>query len=344
MSVGTPDRTARTAPGTARTRRAQFGGGALGLVVLAAAVLALPAVLPNDYFVWVATLICVYGTAALGWNILGGYANQVSLGHAVFFGIGAYAVAMGSRAGWSPWLSILVGVAASLVAAVLIGLPTLRLSGHYFALATLATLQIVLILATYFADVTGGPQGLFLPILEPGLANLQFDEQRSYLWIAAVMFLAALALSRTVARSRLGLQLFAIKQNPEAAALSGVNLFRTKMTALAISAVPVSVAGSIYLAMLQFVDPPSVFAFNLTVSFALFAIVGGVSVWWGPALGALLLVPLGDYSAAVLSGRLAPIGQVGYGLLLIVLILVQPRGLGGWLAGLAGRLRGTDHG
>lgn len=321
----------------------RLGGLLLGAVLLAALLLA-PLYLANEFQVRILVLVCIFGTASVGWNLLGGYANQVSLGHAVFFGIGAYAVAIfQGTLGWSPWLAMPVGVVCSLVAAVIVGAPTFQLSGHYFALGTLALLQIVDIVATYWKQLTGGPAGITLPILPTGLRNLQFAGPSPYLYVSIVLLLASLALARTVRFSRLGIRLDAIRQNPQAAALAGVDLFRTKMVTLLLSAVVVSLAGSLYTSFIQFLDPGSAFAFNTSVNMALFAIIGGVGFWWGPLLGSLILVPLGQFASLAFTGSLAALGQLVYGLLLIVLIIIQPRGIAGWLDALWHRIGGTDR-
>jgi branched-chain amino acid transport system permease protein len=319
------------APSTGRPPIRRFAALALMALVVIALFTA-PQYLANDYQVRILALVCIFGAASVGWNLLGGYANQVSLGHGVFFGVGAYAVVIfQGTLGLSPWLAMPVGVVLSVIAALVIGWPTFQLSGHYFALGTLALLQIFDIVARYWKGLTGGPAGITLPILPSSLWNLQFDRPASYLYIAVVLLLVSLAVGRWVRYSRLGLQLDAIRQNPHAATLAGVNLFRAKMKALLLSAVIVSLCGSLYASFLQFLDPDTAFSFNTSINMALFAIVGGVGYWWGPFVGALILIPLGEVASDRLTGNAAALGQLSYGLLLIILILLQPRGIGGWL-------------
>lgn len=321
---------------TRASSRRHHRARAAGVLVMLGGVLALflaPLYLRNDYQVRILVLICIFGAASVGWNLLGGYANQVSLGHAVFFGVGAYTVAIfQGNLDLSPWLAIPVGAGISVAVALVIGWPTFQLSGHYFSLGTIALLQIVDIIARYWEGLTGGPTGIILPILPSNLWNLQFDGPVPYLYISGILLIAALAVGRIVRNSRLGLQLDAIRLNPHAASLAGVNLFRAKMKALVVSAIVVSVAGSVYASFLQFVDPDTAFSFNTSINMALFAIVGGVSLWWGPALGALILIPVAEYVSLHLTGNLAAIGQLSYGLVLILLIIIQPRGIGGWLS------------
>ncbi len=329
----------RVEPVRAARRRRVLGPDVVLMAVLALGLFLAPVYVQSDYQLRILVLICIFGAASTGWNLLGGFGNQVSLGHAVFFGVGAYAVViLQSRLGLSPWLAMPVGVVVSVLAALVIGWPTFRLSGHYFALGTLAMLQIFDITARYWKGLTGGPAGVTLPILPSSIANLQFDRTGPYLYIAALLLFLALAFARLVRYSRLGLRLDCIRLNPQAATLAGVNLFRTKLAALLISAVVVSLAGSVYAAFQGFLDPDTAFSFNTSINMALFAIIGGVSFWWGPLLGALVLVPLGQVASSQLTGNLAALGPLSYGLLLIVLVILQPRGIAGWLNGLWRRL------
>lgn len=329
MSVLDEQQEAKPAPNTAR--REKTATLALIGVCLLALFLA-PFYLANEYHVRILTLVCIFGAGSVGWNLLGGYANQVSLGHAVFFGIGAYAVVIfGGEHELSPWLAMPVGVIVSVLVALIIGWPTFQLSGHYFALGTLALLQVFHIVANSWEGLTGGSAGISLPILESGVWNLQFDSPGPYLYVAGALLVASLAVARLVRYSRLGLQLDAIRLNPQAATLAGVDLFRAKMKALLISAVIVSLAGSVYASFLQFLDPETGFAWNTSINLALFAIVGGIRHWWGPALGALLLIPLAEFASLTLTGNLAALAQLLYGALLVLIILVQPRGVGGLL-------------
>lgn len=315
-----------------RSPRAKTGTELALMVAVLGLVATLPFYVGSDFNLRTATLVCLLATMSLGWNLLGGYANQVSLGHAVFFAIGAYTTGLleiDHRI--TPWLGIPIGMLMAVGLSVVIGIPTFRLAGHYFALATLALLQIGAILFTYFRNLTGGALGLTLPLFGDRPQMLSFRYPIWYYYLAAAMLVAALAIARFVLHSRLGYQLRAIRENPLAAQLAGVGLLRAKLTALAISAAVVAAGGGFYMQFIQFIDPDSAFSFQISINMALFAIIGGVGTWWGPALGALLLVPLNQYTSLVLTGRLAPIGPLFYGVLLLAVILLRPRGLGEWL-------------
>lgn len=291
-----------------------------------------PLYLSSAYYVRIGVLVCIYGTMALGWNILGGYGGQISLGHAVFFALGAYTPAiLETDYHLTPWVGLLAGVVISLLVALLMGLPVFQLSGHYFALATLAFVQIGSILFTYYSGLTGGAVGMMEPLLGSDPSMFQFGSVQGYFYAAAIMLVLALVVSWAVLHSELGYRLRAIKENPVAAALAGVNLFRTKLVGLWISAAVVSVAGSFYMQFTGSIDPETAFAFSATINMALFAIIGGVETWWGPFLGALLLIPLNEYTSINLTGSLSPLGEVVYGVLLVIVILLRPRGVSPWL-------------
>lgn len=307
-----------------RARLLRVAPLALGLLLVVGA----PGYLPDAFYLRVATFVCFFGVLALGWNVIGGYADQLSLGHAVFFAIGAYTTALLQvDYGLTPWAGILVASVLGALTALAFGVLTFRWSGTYFTLATLALLEIGGICATFFRGITRGPSGISIPILHDSPGMMQFDSPLPYYYIAAVMLLGSLLVSRLVLRSRLGYRLRAIRANPEAAQLAGVNLFRTKLTALVISAAVVAAAGGFYAEYIQFIDPDSTFSLQLTVNMALFAIVGGVSSWWGPALGAAIMVPITQYTSMQLTGRFAPLGEVGLGLILIIVILGRPQGV-----------------
>lgn len=301
----------------------------LGWIVFLIVVFTAPLYLGNDYNVRLAILVCLLGGASLGWNLLGGFANQISLGHITFFGIGMYTVAIfQTTLHLSPWLAIPVAVVLSVGVAVLIGWPSFRLSGHYFALATLALLPVSELIASGWESLTGGARGMSVPILESSLSTLQFDTPTPFFYVAAVFLVLVLVVARIVRYSTLGMRLFAIRSNPDAATLAGVNQFRSKMITLVISATIVAIAGSLYGAFLQYVDPRTAFSWDTTLNLVLFAIVGGLQFWWGPLLGAVILIPVNEYASLQLSGNLGALGQLVYGVILLVLIIYQPRGLG----------------
>lgn len=314
-------------------------------IVALVALFTAPLYLPGDYNMRLATLVCLLGGASVGWNLLGGFANQISLGHVAFFGIGMYTDAIfQTYLHLTPWAAIPVAVVLALAVAFLIGWPSFQLSGHYFALATLALLPVSELVATGWESLTGGARGLSIPILPSGFSTLQFDTMTPFFFVAAVFLVLALALAWAVQRSTLGMRLAAIRANPEAATLAGVNQFRAKMAALLLSAIVVAVSGVLFGAFLQYVDPRTAFSWTTTLNFLLFAIVGGLGYWWGPFLGALVLIPINEYASLQLTGNLAALGQFAYGVILLLLIIYKPRGLGAIVDALVRRLaRGSGR-
>ncbi len=302
------------------------GAGALAAGVLA--ILGLPLLGLSDYAMRVATLTALYAVAATGWTLIGGFANQVSLGQATMFGIGGYvSTLLFARWGVTPWLGGAAGAALAALVAIALGGVAFRLRGHYFALITLALAEMVRIVVEYDQPLTGGAQGLSVPLVRNSLVLLQFARARDYYEIAALLLLAALALSRAIAGWPLGYELRAVYDDEIAAALAGVNVRRAKMRAFVAGAILTALAGTVYAQFTGFIDPDSVLSIPLSIQLALYAIVGGARTWWGPLAGAALLVPLGELMTSSEAGAGAGITKVLYGLILVAMVIVEPDGL-----------------
>jgi branched-chain amino acid transport system permease protein len=306
-----------------------------GLLILAALFL-LPALVleTKSYYLRIATLVLMFAGMSNGWNLIGGYANQVSLGHAAFFGLGAYTSTLLLKyLGLSPWLGI---VAAGLVAglsSLLVGIPTFRLRGHYYALATLAFAEVLRLLALYFREFTGGAVGLTVPYLGDSFWYFQFYGNRAYYLLGLIMLFLTMAITYRVERGRLGYQLRALKNSHEAAEVVGVDTYRAKLKANFLSAVITGAYGTFYAQSQFFIDADTVLGFwTISVKMAMMAILGGMGSIWGPLIGAAILVPLDEWTNAVFTGNLAAMSRLIYGGLLIALILWQPRGLFYWVS------------
>lgn len=302
----------------------------LRAAIIVAVVLLIPAVVPlSDYLTRVAASICILAIAATSWSILGGYANQISLGQATLFGIGAYTSSiLFARFAVSPWIGAIAGAALAALVAGGIGAIAFRLRGHYFALVTLALAEIVRIVVQYAQPVTGGANGVSLPFVSNSLWLLQFKAMQPYYIVAALALGATLAIVASIGRAPLGYRLRAVRDDEVAAQLSGINPFRTKLVAFAIGAALSAVAGTLYAQLNGFVDPDSVFSIALSVQIPLYAIVGGVRTWWGPFAGAAILIPLSQ-AASGAGGAAAGIAQIGYGVVLVAIIIAQPDGIAG---------------
>lgn len=284
----------------------------------------------NGYTIRVLTLLLLFAAMAQAWNIVGGLANQISLGHAAFFGLGAYtSTILLIRLGLSPWFGILAGMTTAGIAGALLSLPTMRLKGHYFALATLAFGEVLRSVANVWGGLTGGPTGLSVPLVQSAGAGLmQFNSTRPYFYIMLAMLLVTSFVYWMISRSRLGYELRAIKANVDSAEVIGIHTSRTKMLAATISSALMGGCGVLYAQFNFFFDPDSIFSLvGISVRVALICIIGGAGTLWGPIIGALFLLPLEELFNATLSGKGAGFSQLAYGLILIAIILVEPRGL-----------------
>ena len=295
----------------------------IALVVLVG--VALTFMLTERYHHRVLTLVLVWATMGLAWNIISGYAGQTSFGHQAFFGIGAYVtVLLVVTARLSPWIGIVVGMVAAVVAAVLIGLPTFRLAGIYFALATLAYPLIFRIVMEFL-----GYQEVPIPMIrDRPVAYMQFRDPRAYDLLALTALAGTLLLSHWIEGSRLGYALRALKANEQAAEAAGVDTFRAKMLAYMLSAAPAAVIGAIYAhAILFVVTPDAVFGVLVTVQTLTVCLVGGVGSKWGPLIGAVIMVPLSETLDATVGDQLPGIQGVVYGTALVLVMLFAPEGI-----------------
>ncbi|ARP85336.1 branched-chain amino acid ABC transporter permease [Bordetella genomosp. 9] len=303
-----------------------------------AVALAAPWLLEDQgYGIRVLSLVLLFAAMGQAWNIVGGLANQISLGHAAFFGLGAYtSTLLLIRFGISPWIGMLAAMAVGALAGALLSLPTMRLRGHYFALATLAFGEVMRAIANTWSAVTGGPVGLSVPYSDGSLALMQFKSSVPYYYLMLGAVLVSTLVFWTISRSRLGYRLRAVKADPMAAEVIGVNTWRTRILAAVISAALMSACGTLYAQFIFFFDPDTVFSLvGISVKVALICIIGGVGTVAGPLVGALVMIPLEETFNEWLSGHTAGVSQLAYGLILIAIILIEPRGL----SALWGRLR-----
>src|SRR6266705_2741591 len=230
-------------------------------------------------------LILLWGGTAAAWNVAGGYAGQVSLGHAAFFGLGAYSAALlGTKWDLSPWIGLLVGAVLATALGILLGFLSNRLRGPYFALATIAFSQVLLIVASRWRGFTSGSEGIPVPF-RPGFWTLGITDKR--VWVAIVLALAIFLylVELYLERSRRGYQLAAVREDEDAALSLGVPALRLKVAAIAASAALTAMAGALWAQYVGFVDPFYVFSVDLSVRFALAAILGGIGTALGPFLG-----------------------------------------------------------
>jgi branched-chain amino acid transport system permease protein len=280
---------------TAR-RRGEFGNGMLALALLAVLMLLLPLVAGSNYVMRIAALVWIMGLAAVGLHILMGLAGQISLGHAGFFGIGAYACAiLPSRFGIPVPLAALAGIVLSGLVAWLVGKPILRLKGHYLAIATLGFSLLVNLAITSEVTITGGPDGRDVARLAFG--DFSLDSPSVWYWISGALLLAGIAVAVMLRDSPSGRALRAILDSEVAAASMGVDVARRKLQAFVIGAVYAAVAGSALALMNGFVTP-DLAGFLSSVEFVAMVVIGGAASPFGALVGAALLTLLPQLMAS----------------------------------------------
>jgi branched-chain amino acid transport system permease protein len=289
-------------------------------VALLAAV-AVPFVFPHaEYALDVLFLIFLYGAMSAAWNIVGGFAGQISFGHAAFLGVGAYATMILWGAGWSPWATLPVAAGLSALYSVVVGVPSFRLRGPYFSIATIGIGEATRLIALNWSKLTGGASGLTMA--EGPTPQVQYLS-------ALALCAAAFGICWWIVRSRFGFALAAIKQDTDAAQTLGVDTTLFKTLALALSAALVGVAGSIYAMHYLFVSPDSVFGFSTAIALVIMPIIGGIGTVWGPLVGAAIYTFIREEFAA----RLANADLLAFGLLLVAIVLFEPKGIvGAWTA------------
>jgi len=305
---------------------------ALGIVVVALAALALG--YHNAFVLNLVFVGLIYAVLGQSWNWISGYAGQISFGHALFFGCGAYASALFAVHHGSPWLALPAGAFVAAALALAVGFPCFGLRGHYFSIATIAVAAIAEI-AVNNIGALGKANGFEMPILAPSLASLQFDDKGQYVLVALVLFAIAQVGTVTLERSRLGYYLRAIRANQEAAASVGVDARAAKLATFAAGAALAALAGSLYAQQTLYVGPEDTLALPISIAIALVGVVGGLSTVWGPALGALVYVALARYGGAVLGGQGHGLDLLLYGGLILVIVSWRPDGL----AGIGGSIR-----
>ncbi|MBI2525288.1 MAG: branched-chain amino acid ABC transporter permease [Candidatus Rokubacteria bacterium] len=306
-------------------RRLRIAAGLLAL----GALLVFPLVFTLPFPRHVMIMIFLYAMLAQAWNLLAGYCGQISLGHAVFFGAGAYTSSvLVKQLGLTPWLGMLAGALVAVALSQVIGYPVFRLRGHYFAIATIAVGEIVQTLVINW-DWVGGARGLFVPLKRPdSFLNFQFHESKqAYYYIALGFLLLALWITRRTERSRTGYYFRAIREDQDAAASLGIPVARYKLRAMALSAGLTALGGTFYAQYILFIDPESVLPLSLSILICLVAVLGGVGTLWGPLIGAAILVPLGEGTRVFLGGTGKALDLVVFGALIVLVSVIQPGGI-----------------
>lgn len=333
---------------------------AIGIAVVAA-LFAFPQFVESPYALHMMILLFLSTLMGSSWNIIGGYTGQYSVGHAAYFGTGAYTtmILLTTRE-MPPWQSVWFGMAAAVVVALIIGSICFRLRGPYFVLASIAVAEIIRVTALNLTNLTKGAEGILVTEIPPFKLGetviTDFSSKVPYYYIALVLALLIILVTWLVQNSKLGYYFQAIREDQDAAHSLGINLTIWKNSALVISAIFTSLAGSFYAIFVKFVDPSTVLPLDLSVQIVLISIIGGIGTIYGPVVGSLVLVPLSEaLRSNVIAQGLINSGLVSeesgfgvflkehlahahvliYGILVVVVILFMPDGVLGYFKKMA---------
>ena len=301
------------------------GHWALHAGLLAVAV-AFPLVFPSPFMVNFGVLALFYAFIGQSWNIAGGFAGQLSFGHVVFFGAGAYAsTILQLRFGFSPWLGLPASAVAGASVGLVIGFLSFRagLKGSYFALITLAFAEVLRIVANS-VEITGGGLGMLIPA-KAGAANFQFAERIGFYYLILALTVGSIAVALWLKRSRFGAQLAAIRENEDAAKALGIDVFTEKIKVMMLSGAICGIGGCFFAQYFLYIDPTIVFGVDKSVEMLLVSMIGGAGTVYGPLIGAVLLAGISDATRALTDVQ--GLSLVLYGGLLVVIIAFLPNGL-----------------
>ena len=304
-----------------------FWVGALAVIAVA-----LPLLVSSTFAIDIFIRVLLFAFIGVAWNLMGGYAKQLSLGHAAYFGLGAYtSTILLIRYGVSPWIGMLAGGIVAMLASLPIGALCFRLRGPYFAIATIATAQVLMLLFLKFRDFAWGAEGTTMPNLGDAPLMMQFDGKAPYYYVVLVLLAVGLAITYWIERSWMGYYLVAVGEDEDAAEAIGVDTLRIKRNIYLISAFLTALAGTFYVQYIYFIDPNTAFSFNVSVEAALVSIVGGIGTLWGPVIGTVLLEGTSALLQSWLGGGHGGVQLTVYSLILIAVILYRPAGLIGIL-------------
>jgi branched-chain amino acid transport system permease protein len=307
-----------------RGRRRELWIGAVVLVALAL----LPLPIHDVYTLNLIIITLLFAGFAQAWNVLGGYCGQISLGHSLYLGIGAYVSTMlYLNLGIPPTIGMFAGGAVAGLCALLVGWPCFRLSGHYYAIATVVVGEIGYQLFLNW-DFVGAATGLYVPFHGDSVIQLQFRTSKlPFLYVSLAFLTVTWIVAWLVEGSRWGFAWRAVRDDVVAARSLAVRVFPSKMAAAAISGGLTGIGGAIYAQYVGYIDPDSIMSGQLSILIALPAVLGGVGTLWGPLLGAALLTPLSELTRSYLGGSGQGVDLMIYGGLIVIVSLARPAGL-----------------
>lgn len=302
---------------------------AFALVGLTVFLLLFPLLDPGAFYLHLMILIFMYAVMSQSWNVIAGLSGQISLGHGMFFGIGAYTSSvLYLQYGLTPWIGLLLGMLICGVIAVMIGIPMLRLSGHYFAIATLL-IGIGCQVVFQRWEFVGAASGLWMPLTEESSwSALQFHHSKApYYYVFFGFFIVTYLLVWRLGRSKIGFRLRAVRDDAQAAQSLGINVAKYKIIAYAISAIIMAPMGSLFAQYILIVDPDRMFNIEISILVLLMTVLGGIGTIWGPLIGVAILIPISEYSRIYLGGTGGAVDLIFYGLILMLICIFRPAGL-----------------
>jgi branched-chain amino acid transport system permease protein len=310
----------------------KFSPKTLWLSLFVVLMLALPQIVTSHFYVDIFIRVLLFSFIGVAWNLMGGYAKQLSLGHAAYFGLGAYTSTMLQiNYGVSPWIGMIAGGGVAMLASLPIGAICFRLRGPYFTIATIAMAQVLMLLFLKFRDFAWGAEGTTIPNLGDAPLMMQFEGKAAYYYIVLALLVIGLAANYWIERSWMGYYLVALGEDEDAAQAVGVNVPKMKRHIYLISAFLTALAGTFYVQYIYFIDPNTAFSFNISVEAALVSIVGGIGTLWGPVVGTVLLEVTSALLQSWLGGGHGGVQLTVYSLILMAVILWRPTGLLGLL-------------
>lgn len=297
--------------------------GFLGFLIL------FPVLSPGQFLLHLMIMIFMHAVISQSWNIIGGFSGQISLGHGAFFGIGAYASSFFYvEFGLTPWIGIIIGILICAVIAILVGIPMLRLSGHYFAIATLLVgISFQIVFQRW--DLVGAASGLWIPLTsEDSYYAMQFHSSKTpYYYLFLIFFVIIFFITWLISRSKLGYRLRAVRDDAQAAQSLGIDVAKHKIIAFAISAMMMAPMGSLFAQYILIVDPDRMFNFEISIIALLISVLGGIGYVWGPLVGTIILIPLAEYARIFFGGTGGAVDLMVYGIVLMIICVFKPSGI-----------------
>lgn len=297
-------------------------GAIIGLLMIA-----MPHIFKGAFSHHVMTMMCIWAILGMGWNFIGGYAGQVSNGHALYYGIGAYTCALCLQ--WfklTPWVTMWIGMALSAAIAAVIGKPLLRLRGPIFSIATMAIAECGRIAFINLKQIGGATGVYFYNVKLNPIISMQFRNSYIYYYVYLAFVAAVLLLTKVLDRSKFCYYLRTIRGNESAAESVGIDTGRYKMLAYMLSAAIVSLAGSLYAQFMLYIDPMQLMTLNISMMIVLVTVMGGIGTVTGPLIGAIVLTYISEYTRVYL-GKFGGLDMILYGVLVIIIVLFLPKGL-----------------